>query len=735
MQAEPEVKIGIESRNSGRAGLEKLFSPRSVAIVGASESRHYSQSIIANLRQQGFEDSDIFPINPKYETISGLRCFASLDGLEEVPDAVAILVGHDQVKSQLELAGKIGAGAALVIADGYAEESEDGRNAQLELGDLARQQGIAMLGPNTLGYIIPASKAGMWCAGALQSPLRAGGVSVVAQSSGMLNVIMGMLGDRQIGVRACVSIGNAAMIGLPELVSHFAEDLDTRVIALVVESIDRPREFVEALIAAQRNNKPVVVLKIGASERGQLNSIAHIGRLSSPNQGWQAIFETAGVCQAFDIDEFLETITLFDGLRKEMSEVGAASGLGVAFATISGGETSLICDIADREGLALASLGADTLARLRNELGKATLIGNPLDLQNSRTTRPEAFSASLRTLASDGAVNVVAVRLNMSQKPSTSQSSLYREVFDLIRSAGAVPLVLSRAYERFDPSWWSLFRELGVTFVMSYRNAIAALAGFSSWLGSPTNEARSLEGIPSEAGVSGSVGSAPLSLAQARKWLSDSRIPYVPSDLADDAEAAVAIAEELGYPVVVKAVVPEMVHKSDAGGVALNLSDEYSVAMACREMSELLSPEGSTSGGRLSFEVQKMLPGGVEIIVGMKRDPTWGPLLVVGSGGIYTEILRDAVWGVPPVSSAEALRMLEKLRIWPVLKGARGQGPSDVDALCGLVSLFSKALVGDAQWIGGIDLNPVIVGPKGGGAYVVDVAMFGDEAMVDGWPV
>ncbi len=707
--------------------LEKLFAPRSIAIVGASETRHYSQSLIGNLRQQGFSDSNIFPINPKYETISGLRCFASLEALEEVPDAVAVLVGHDQVKKVIEDAGKIGAGAALVIADGYADESEEGRLDQLELAETARQQGITMLGPNTLGFIRPASKVGMWCAGVLQNQLKEGGISVVAQSSGMLNVIMGMLGDRQIGVQACVSIGNAAVVGLPELVSYFAEDSATRVIALVVESIDRPREFAEALASARRNEKPVVVLKIGASERGQLNSVAHTGRLSSPNQGWQAVFGRVGVSEVYDIDDFLETITLFDGLKKEEVSSGPR-GLGIAFATISGGETSLICDLSEREGLQLATLSADTLASLRKGLNKATLIGNPLDLQNSRTTRPDVFRESLRTLASDKAVDVLAVRLNMSVKPTSSQVSLYKEVIDLIRSCEVVPVVLSRAYERFDLSWWDLFRELNVTFVLSYRNAIKAAARFDSWLGSDGVFGMTTQAIPAEAGAGSADNSGALPLAEARDWLSNSSIPYVPGGIADDPQAAASIASQLGYPVVVKAVLPDMVHKSDAGGVALNIGDEACVIDVCTEMSERFV--AASQGGSLRFEVQKMMASGVEIILGMKRDPTWGPLFMVGSGGIYAEILRDTIWEIPPVTPEAALRTLERLRIWPILNGARGQKPADVRALAELIASYSEALVRDGSWITGMDLNPVIVGPEGSGAYVVDVAIFGDRTEV-----
>ncbi len=717
----------MESRKLRPNNLEKLFSPASIAIVGASESRHYSKSLIGNLRQQGFAASKIFPINPKYETISGLRCFASLEELEEAPDAVAVLVGHDQVAGVIESAGKMGVGAALVIADGYADESEQGRLAQVELGDLARQYGIMMLGPNTLGYIRPASNVGMWCAGTLQTPLKHGGISVVAQSSGMLNVIMGMLSDRQIGVRASVSIGNAAVIGLPELVSHFAEDSETRVIALVVESIDRPRAFAEALAAAQRSRKPVVVLKIGASERGQLNSIAHTGRLSSPNQGWQAVFSKVGVSEAFDIDDFVETVTLFDGLKKEGVSIAKPSGLGAAFATISGGETSLICDIADREGLELATLDPNTLASLRNGLNKSTLIGNPLDLQNSRTTRPDAFWESLRVLASDEAVDVLAIRLNMSVEPSPALASLYKDVIDLVRSAGTVPLVLSRAYERFDLSWWDLFRKLDVTFVMSYRNAIGALARFNTWLTSSSSVGGSPKAIPADAGALMDESSVALPLARARKWLSDSGIPYVAGGIAEDPAGAVSLASELGYPVVVKAVMENMVHKSDVGGVALDLRDEGSLIKACQEMSQRFSADSPSSGAVLHFEVQKMMGSGVEIILGMKKDPTWGPLLMVGTGGIYAEILRDTVWELPPISPEAARRILEKLRIWPALSGARGRKPADVGALSQLIASFSDAIVRGGTWIVGMDLNPVIVGTDGSGACVVDVAMFVDE--------
>ncbi len=716
----------VSSENGKKIDLDKLFSPNSIAIVGASETRHYSQSLIANLRGHGFNDENIYPINPKYETVSEIKCWKGLDELPSVPDAVAILVGHEQVAGVIELAGDIGISAALVIADGYAEESEEGRAAQIALGAKARDSGIALLGPNTLGYLFPSSGAGMWCAGAVSNPLTYGNISVIAQSSGMLNVVVNMFGDRKVGVRSCVSIGNAELIGLPELVTYFAEDTETNVIALIVESIDRPREFVEAVSLAARNKKPVVVLKIGISERGQQNSLAHTGRLSSPNQGWQAVFERYGVCVTSDLDDFVETVTLFRGLVKIDKLVGeGSSGIGVAFATISGGETSLICDIAEQEHLPLADLSSETLASLRLSLAKSTLIGNPLDLQNSRTSRPDAFWESLKAIASDESVDVLAIRFNFSTAPTEGLKSLYKKVIELANSLSVTPLVLSRAYERLDLSWWTLFRELDTTFVLSYRNSIRALSNFNYWLSTlskVTDIPKAIPSLPSGEPASKSVS---MSLSDAQSWLVSSNLPYVPNGIAKDPTGAGELADGMGYPVVVKAVLPDMVHKSDSGGVVLGLLDRESVVQACNEIASRLS--GSQGGESLHFEVQKMIDSGIEVIMGMIKDPTWGPLLMVGSGGIYAEVLRDTVWGLPPVTADGARRMLEKLRIWPLLNGARGKDQSDVGTLSQVVAFFSEAIVRDGDWLESIDLNPVIVGSAGNGAFVVDVSIFRED--------
>lgn len=700
--------------------IGRLLAPRTVALVGASDERHYSRSIIANLRQHGFADDAIFPVNPRYAEVSGLPCHRSLETLPVVPDVTALLVGRGRAEPALRAAAASGSGAALVIADGYAEEGADGLVAQHALGDIARAAGMAVLGPNTLGYVVPSTRAALWCAGELPAPLVAGGTVILAQSSGMLNLIMALAGQRLLGVRACVSVGNAEVVGMPELIEHFVADDAAAVLGLVVESVDRPRAFAAALARARDAGKPVVVLKIGVSELGRANSVAHTGRMAGPEQGWSALFDRLGVRTARDLDDLVETLTLFGGVVPALSVRALATGrLGVAFATISGGETSLICDIAAQEGLPLASLTPDTLAGLRAGLGKESTIGNPLDLQNTRTTRPDVFWNGLRALCADPNVDVLAVRFNLSTRPTPALEQLYRQVAALARTAGTTLIVLTRAYEHLDLPWWSFFADLGVPFVLSYRNALRALAALSGWL---TERARPVDppgAVPDRA----STGTAELTALDqdaTRAWLDAAGVPFVPSRTADDPAAAARAAAELGWPVVLKAVAPGLVHKTEAGGVALDLRDADVVEQAAKAMAVSVGAATGLAPDAVRFEVQRMLGDGVEVIVGSLPDPTWGPVVLVGAGGIHAESAGDTVWDLPPISPRRAEELLRRLRIWPALDGARNTPRADVLALAELVARFADAVVAVG---GAVDLNPVLVGREGAGAHAVDAAV------------
>jgi acetate---CoA ligase (ADP-forming) len=720
----------VSSSRTTPVDVAKLFAPRSIAIVGASEDRHYSRSIIANLRQHGFPDDAILPINPRYTSVSGLTCYPDLTTLPHVPDAVALLVGKKQATGLLQTAASVGVGAALVIADGYAEESAEGLAEQHRLGDIAQVAGMAVLGPNTLGYVVPATSTGMWCAGALPAPLTSGGVAILAQSSGMLNLIMGLAGQRLLGIRACVSVGNAEVLGLPELVNHFVADPECSVLGLVVESIDRPKALMQALSAARAAGKPVIVLKIGVSDLGRQNSVAHTGRMAGPEQGWAALFDRLDVVAARDLDDFIETLTLFGGVIGRLPDaVGADGSLGIALATISGGETSLICDIAAQEGLPLATLCPDSLAALRAGLGKESMIGNPLDLQNTRTSRPEVFWSGIETVCADPQVDVFAVRFNLSERPTPALKELYTRVAEIARSAGKAHIVLTRAYEHLDLAWWRFFANLGVPFVLSYRNSLRAFASLQRWRAGQASAAEDPGAVPEFAATSATTSTA-LDSKDTVAWLASAGVPYVRSVTVRTSQDAAYAAEKIGWPVVLKAVAPGLVHKSEAGGVALDLSDSAEVEAAAKAMAVSVADAVGIAPESVDFEVQEMVSAGVEMIVGVTPDSTWGPVMLIGAGGIHAETTGDVVWDLPPVSQARARDLLQRLRIWPVLDGARNKPPADVDALVDLIVAFGKAVAAEGPALAAVDLNPVVVAPVGSGVRAVDAAIMRPDATV-----
>ena len=548
----------------------------------------------------------------------------------------------------------------------------------------------------------------------------------------MLNLIMGLAGQRLLGIRACVSVGNAEVLGLPELVNHFVADPECSVLGLVVESIDRPRALMQALSAARAVGKPVVVLKIGVSELGRANSVAHTGRMAGPEQGWSALFDRLDVCAVRDLDDFIETLTLFGGVVPRLSEgAGSDKPLGIALATISGGETSLICDIAAQESLPLATLQPDTLASLRAGLGKESMIGNPLDLQNTRTSRPEVFWRGIQSVCADSNVEIFAVRFNFSEKPTAALEDLYTRVAEIARAAGKSLVVLTRAYEHLDLEWWRFFSSLDVPFVLSYRNALRAFASLQSWLTGRAKAVVDPAAVP-ELAATGAIGSEALPPAETVQWLRNAGIPYVRSETVDTPQDAGRIADEIGYPVVLKAVAPGLVHKSEAGGVVLDLTDAGAVEAEAKTMAVSVSDATGIAPEAVRFEVQEMVSSGTEMIVGMTPDPTWGPVLLVGAGGIHAETNGDVVWDMPPISTDRAREILRRLRIWPVLNGARNTEPRDVDALVNLITTFSEAVVAQAANLAAVDLNPVVVAPTGSGARAVDAAILRTSATGDG---
>jgi acyl-CoA synthetase (NDP forming) len=690
-----------------RSGLDvgALFDVTDVAVVGASPGKHYSASVLANLVAHGIPAEHVHPVNPRYSEVDGLACYPDLASLPERPSLVVSVVGRTLVDGVLDQVIATGVRAMLVIADGYSEEGAEGTARQLALARKAAEHGVALLGPNSLGYAAPARRLGAWVGGTLP-PLTPGNVALAFQSSGMLNLVMNQVAERRIGISAAISVGNEAVLDAADFVRHFASDVDTAVLGLVLESTTRPGELAAALLEASAAGKVLVVLSIGKSERGMLNAASHAGRMATGARVWDALYRQVGAVVVSDLADFLDTVALAGGIP-----VGTDVD-GLALATISGGDCGMLSDMADALGLSLAAVTPQTQAVLDEQLSRDGILPNPLDLRNTRASAPDVFWRCVTALAADENVGVVGLRMNLAPAPARWHEEMYAKLAETVRAAGAECVFMSRVHETNSPAWYELFHRLGTPFLTSYGGALGAF--------------RHLQQRPAVDGAAGfpAVPAAPESVTAGRAlgweetvaWLRAWDLPYVPAALASSTPDAVDRAAELGFPVVLKGLLPGLAHKSEHQLVELGIAGPDAAAAAA----DRLLATARSLGSDPAIEVQAMASGGAEFFLGAHRDPILGPVVSFGLGGIFLEILHDVVYALPPVTEQQVLALLRELKGWAVLAGARGQQPRDVAALAALVSRFSEAVAADAGTVTAVDLNPVMVFPAGGGVLAVD---------------
>lgn len=699
-----------------------LFDVSSVAVVGASPGKHYSASVLANLRQFGIAAEHVMPVNPKYDEIDGLRCYPSLAELPERPSLVVSLVGVEQVDAVLDDAIKAQVPAMLVIADGYSEMGAEGTARQAILAEKARRYGVTLLGPNSLGYVAPSRGVAAWVGGRVPARLTGGRVSLAFQSSGMLNLVLNQVANRQIGLAAAVSVGNEAVMDLADFIRTFADDTETDVLGIVLESTTRPRALAQALLHAHQAGKTVVVLSIGKSERGMKNVASHAGRMATSGRVWLALFRQVGALVVDDLTDFMETVALSAGLE------ASAHGGGLALATISGGDCGLLSDMAENLELDLGEVASETQALLDHQLSRTDILANPLDVRNTRTSAPDVFWASLAALAADPNISTVALRLNLALAPTAQHEEMYRQVAEHIRANGAECVFMSRVTETSSDRWFDLFAELGTPFLTSYDGALKAFANLQHHRRDEhyVNEDGAFTALP--AVVAETPEPEVLSWHETMEWVERTGVPFTRTVQAMSTAAAVEAAVGMNFPLVAKGIVPGVVHKSDLKLVELGIADaadlEGRVSALFGRMADLaIDPDA----GPASVEIQEMASGGVEFFVGMHSDPILGKILSFGLGGIFLEVLHDVAYAVPPVSSAQATALLQSLRGWELLAGARGQEPRDVAALADVIARVSTAVTDPGSTTSGFDLNPVLVMPAGHGVVAVDAYVEGSK--------
>lgn len=699
--------------------LASLMAPRSIAVVGASPRGNRGTVILENIRARGFAGG-LWAVNAKYDAIGEVPCFPSIADLPEVPDFVAIALPAAASVEALREAAAAGVKAGLLIAGGFAEGSAVGRDLQDEARNICAASGIKICGPNCYGLVNVATGSAPYSGGIVE-PLRKGSVGFVLQSGALTHALHDTMVGRGPGISHIVTSGNEAVVELAEYVDWMLDDPGTDVIALFIEGLKNPARFARVAEKALRLGKPIVALKVGRTERGQRATLAHTGSVAGSDAAYDGLFRKWGVIRAEDIDDMRETLILLASGRQP-------AGSGVAMASISGGVTTLLTDLAESCALETPAPSAETEAKLRAALPAFGIASNPLDTTGALAEDPAILAGVADAFLSDPAIGCFALALN---SPLGTPGHRKRARLMVEAQAGiAKPLVcFSVTSYGVDAELADTLAEARIPLLMGARETVLALG---RWIGFHDRRRAMLADRGRLAAGTGRVPALPVGQAVLAEHAATALLsPYpglrfTPQGRAASAVGAVTVAQGLGYPVVLKIDSADIAHKTEAGGVKLGLRDEGEVRAAFAEV--MANAAAYDPAARLDgVLVQKMAPKGFEVLLGLSRHGSFGLQLAVGIGGTFVEILRQVSLRALPVSRADAEEMIDETRLGELLRGFRGSGPFDRAALVEAILSLSDAGSDLGDRLVELDVNPLLVLPEGQGVMALDaLAVLGD---------
>lgn len=690
--------------------LEEFFAPRSIAVIGASrEAGKVGRFVFDNLLAAGFP-GDLYPVNPKADEIRGRRSYPSVADVPERVDLAVVVVPAKRVAAVLEECGTSGVKAAIVISAGFKETGPSGAALEREAMEVARRHGIRVIGPNCLGVIAARERLNASFAPSMPHP---GGLSLMSQSGALGTAILDWIAGEGIGMDDFVSLGNKADVSEVDLLRAWVDDPDTTVVAAYLESVSDGAGFVEAACRLSER-KPLIVVKSGGSEAGARAVSSHTGSLAGSERAYEAAFRKAGIVRAFTVEQLFDYSAAF--ARQSLPH-----GDGVAILTNAGGPAIMATDACERLGMPLASLDGPTIESLRAVLPDAAALYNPVDVLGDAGA--DRYEAAARLLYADPGVSALLVILT--PQAMTEAYKTAETVAALASESGKTTLACFMGGPLVEPAA-ALLAQKGVPaypFPERAASALAAMRRYAEHRSCPIPPAVRPE-VDTEAArvvIDRSVAAGrPFIVEQDAADVASAYGLRVPAGkLARNLAEARGAARTIGYPLVMKIASPDILHKSDIGGIRVGISGD-------EELEEAYETIMTSVRTRMrdavvwGVYVQEMVSGGREVIIGVNRDPSFGPLLMFGMGGIYVEVLKDVTFRLCPVSQDEARQMITEIRSFGLLRGARGEKPADVDAIAEAMVRVSAMAV-DHEEILELDINPLTVMEKGGGAIAVDV--------------
>ncbi|MFI7630069.1 acetate--CoA ligase family protein [Microbispora rosea] len=684
----------------------ELFNPRSIALVGATDKSGWSISTLTNLRTHGFR-GPVHLVNPRGGFVHGEQAHRSLSDIPGQVDLAYVMVPTTAVLPVLREGAKLGIRHYVILTAGFGETGPEGAALEAEIVDFARESDLTVLGPNGNGFINAAADVTPYGL-PIPSPLLRGSVGVVLQSGALASSVLGFAQARNVGVSLLTSMGNESLVTVTDVIDYLVDDPATKAIALFLESVRDPAAFSRAARRALLAGKPIVALKIGRSRLASRTAQAHTGALVGDDNVIDAAFRQLGVVRVRSLEDLIITAGL-------LAEVGPLPGARIGVVTPSGGASEIIADRAEDEGLELPAFAPETVARLREIVPAFGTVQNPLDVTGYVLIDRTLLGRALEAVTADPGVDAVMLLSDLPRVAPADPAPVYATFSASARRMAEAPMpvvVVSNVLTDVTEFGRDVQRQAGFPYVAGgIEHGMHAIGAAVRWGRAYRAAVEAADAaVPAEA-----AGSAPLVEPGTGVWaehraaalLSSAGIPVVPGELVHDEESAVAAAVGFGYPVVLKAAAEGLGHKSDIGGVRLGLSGARDVERAYREV--VAAAAAVPGAGRVGALVQPQRGGGVELLVGVVRDPAWGLTLAVGLGGIWVEALRDTALRVLPVDAAEVRRALDELRGAALLRGARGTEPADLDAVAAVVArvaAFAGSLGDDLE---SLEINPLLV--------------------------
>ncbi len=698
-----------------RSDLERFFSPKSVAIIGASQDLiTISGQPLSHLINHGYTGK-LYPVNPRYQDILGHKCYPSLADVPEVPDLALILINAARVADMLEQCGKKGVPYVIIFSSGFSEMGGEGVALQKRLTDIARQYNIGVVGPNCQGMMNVADKCYAGFGSVFFAGYPAGRVSMVSQSGGFGFSVLSLCSEGGLAFRQMVTTGNEIGVSSLEFIEYFVRDPHTDIIACYLEGARDVARIPEIGLKALDAGKPILMWKVGNTDEGQKAAASHTANLGGAMALYKAAFKQSGIIQVDDIQDVTDYGRMFRCGK-------LPKGNRIAMITVSGGAGILMTDECVSRGMRLASLAPETVVKLKEFVPSFGSLANPVDVTAAIFNDLALIRRTLQAIVDDPGVDCIAL-LNASLQGEIAT----KIAAEIIAIADTTDKPIACAWSARDVMARDAYAALDEARIPHYKSPVRCGRAFAAMSGYAEAKRRIDAQRGEQALVLKKTQSKQMLVGrttdvaeyEAKKVLAEYGIRVTQEALASTRDAALVIAKKIGYPVAIKVQSADISHKTEAKAVKLGLNSDAELSVAYDEV--LANAKAYNAKAKIDgVLVQEMLRGGTEAILGITNDPLFGPAVMFGLGGIFAEIMKDVSFRLAPVTPAMAREMIAEIKGYPLLAGARGRAHADIDGLADAIVKLSALAVDLKDQVAELDINPLFVMERGKGVVAAD---------------